>query len=613
MNLQNNHPVKYQGFFSRMLLICSSLLLLFSVISSIFIGSLSSKYEKSQFLKAYDLAMVNLSEAFSGQAESFVSLLGKLVSANHSNENLCRLLEVSSYDEVPAAVRSQVVSLLSSLCNDHRHLKGALLYSTEHNMLYYYNNTQRYLDTAENSDAFLHLVPYENTGIDSTQIQKCILDCTKSDNASVSFYGFSATIFRDPNHPLGFFIPLYSSSEFVSILEDYNLPKNSYFCISGQDGSVFFESDNLSPPKGNHKFYTNSLSNTRYGYQVSYKVDYQTFPAGNATRLIILLACFVTFFSFLLYYLTYYFSNKNISQILTGMEHFNVKNLSYRIERPDKKNEFTQIIDGFNQMCQELEKSVERSYIYELQHKKSELYALQTSINPHFLYNTLDMIRSKVLSSDNEAAAKMLLMLAHIYRAQTGTDMFCTIAEETELCENFLLIYQNRFQNFDYEFDIDESVERYALPKNTLQPMIENYFVHGIKTDKQDNTLSLTIFPKSCPDGTYLHILLENNGQPISEERIQELNKLFETGVFALNNKEGFALTNIYSRLKIAFSNRLYFSIHSVEREEGFLIEIRFPAMSKEELLQQFLCNSATYEKINIERNQEYHESGSHY
>lgn len=580
-------PAKNHSFFARMLLLCSSLLLLFSVFSGVLIGSLSSEYEKSQFLRTYDLAMAGLSEAFSGHVESFPSLSGKLLENNGCKESLCTLLEAPSYEEVSADTRSQVVTLLSSLCSDNPNVKGALLYSLETQNLYYYSNTQLYLNAAEDYGGFSGLEPYTQAGLSAGEISGAIAACSGSDAPTDSFYGFSATLFRTARQPLGYFIPLYSASELQSVLDDYQLSDSNCFWIESLDGSVCFQSSPL-PGKAEQKSYTNSLLDTRYGFRVSYSVSHAAFPVGSPTKLIILLAVFVTLFSFLLYYLTYYFSNKNIGRILNGMKNFSLKNLSYRIEAPDKKNEFSQIIDGFNRMCGELQKNVERSYIYELQQKKSELYALQTSINPHFLYNTLDMIRAQIGSQDTESASRMLLLLARVYRAQTGTDMFIPIADEAELCESFLLLYQGRFRNFDYEFDIDDSVQHYALPKNTLQPMIENYFVHGIAAERQDNLLALSVYPEERPDGIYIHMLLENNGNPISEERISELNEMFRNGIFKRRGKGSFALTNVYNRLKIAFSDRFSFDVRRTDTEMCFQIEAVFPARTPEQLQADF-------------------------
>lgn len=81
----------------------------------------------------------------------------------------------------------------------------------------------------------------------------------------------------------------------------------------------------------------------------------------------------------------------------------------------------------------------------------------------------------------------MILLLSKIYRSQTNRSMYVSIGAELEACENFMVLYQYRFRNFEYEFDVPSGLLPYGLPKNTLQPLIENYFVHGI--DRRGRTI----------------------------------------------------------------------------------------------------------------------------
>lgn len=583
---------KKYGFFTRMLLICTSLLVSFSVIASMIVGFLSSQYEKSQFLKSYELALVNLSEAFSSHIDSFSILVGRILVNNKCDENLCMLMNASSYDQISADTRNEVITLLSSICSNDRYLRGVLLYSPQNSMVYYYSDSQYYLRCASMDIDLPDLVPFAGTKLDNKTISDVIAACTRSEGSYDSYYGLAATLYRNAAVPLGYMIPIYSTAEFMNILNDYELDDQNSFRISDDNNRIYFQSNPMSDITG-HTVYTNTVSNTDNGFQVSYEVMRMHLPKGRLTIMIVLLALFVTAFSFILYYVTYYLSNKNIGGILNGMKKFSLSDLSYRINRPQKGNEFTQIIDGFNKMCDELQKNVERSYVYELQQKKSELYALQTSINPHFLYNTLDMIRSQIQSADTGTASHMLLLLAKIYRTQTNTDMFITLDEEAELCENFIILYQSRFQNFDYEFDVDSNAGWYAIPKNTLQPMIENYFVHGIKSGTQDNLLLLSVFLEDMDGIRYVHITLCNNGNPISEKRISEISRSLDLGVFETGKSGSFAMANVYTRLRIAFGEKCRLTVKSGEDDISFQIDLIFPAMSADELQNNFLSHPA--------------------
>ena len=134
-------------------------------------------------------------------------------------------------------------------------------------------------------------------------------------------------------------------------------------------------------------------------------------------------------------------------------------------------------------MCDDLQRNVEKAYLYEIAQRKAELYAMQTSINPHFLYNALEQIRVQILKSNSAAASHMLLLLSKMYRNQTRRNLYITIAEECSQSENLINFYMYRYGDFEYEFNIHSSIKIYGIPKNTLQPLIENYFVHGFIPD----------------------------------------------------------------------------------------------------------------------------------
>lgn len=578
---------KNYHFFARMLLICTILLAAFSLTVSVIIAHLSHQYEMSQYLKPYELASVNLSETFESHFSNFSILAGKVMNGNQCNQNLCALLEADSYEEVNPVVRNACIRLLSSICSDDRYLRGFLLYS-ENGPLYYYSDSQSYLAHVNQASPSVRPIPFICTPIPLDAAAQMILSCGDSRSGYNSFYGLSATIFRISSAPLGYLIPLYSISEYTELLSNFDLSQDSVFRITDLAGNLFFDS-NPSADTQSGSWYRNSIINFTDGFQVSYYAPDSYLPENSITRLSLLLAILLTLFAFVLYYVTYYLSSRNINLILDGMKRFQLDDLTYRISGLTGRNEFAQISDAFNAMCDELQKNVEQSYVYELQQKKSELYALQTSINPHFLYNTLEIIRSQLINGNADQASRMILILSKIYRTQTGTGMFATLDQEIELCENLMILYQHRFQNFDYEFEPDSAACRFALPKNTLQPLIENYFVHGIISERQDNfiTLSASVFVQN--DRQYIRLTLSNNGKPIDPEQAAQLEKRLSESIYSQTNTNGFALTNVLSRLRIVFQNDCSLRIVSPDDPDmSFCIELIFPAKTAEQLKESF-------------------------
>lgn len=574
---------KTHGFFSMMLLISSILIITFSICASFIIYSLSSRYEKAQFLKNYELAMINLSEIIENKYLDFKILSGKLLTNNQINPYISAFLEADSYDNVTPIIRNECLDLLNSLCNDDRYLRGFLLYSNQSNNLYYYSNAKSSFSYAKISPDELGLIPFTVTTVDLNLANAFINQCTNNREDTYSLYGFSATIFNKPTSPLGYLIPLYHTSEFFNSLEHFNLDNNCYFTIEDKDNKLFFKSNLYASAvvsTGYHNSYVNKYSN-----KISYFVSPPKFHLNSITYQIGLVSFIVAFLSFVLYYVTYYFSRKNIKHILTGMQAFRLTDLTYRIQSSNTNNEFTQIIDGFNAMCDELQRNVELTYLYEIQQKKSELYALQTSINPHFLYNTLEMIRNQIIQEDYNNSSKMLLLLSKVHRNQTNTKIFVTIAYDLEICESLMELYQSRFQNFDYEFNLDEDASQYGIPKNTIQPLIENYFVHGLVSERIDNLIEINVSLQIKNNKKYIHFSIFNNGYTISKETIHFINERLEESIYEnTSGEQGFALANVYKRLKIVFQSDCEMTVSTFTRDSGFKMDIRFPACSIKEL-----------------------------
>ena len=584
MKFLQKSSAKTHFFFTRMLLFSTLLLAIFTIVSSCVIGYLSYQNEKSQLTKYYDIAGVSLMDACDYHYSYFQTLAGKLLSNNRCNPALMDLMEADSIDEMDSLSRTKCSALLHDICNDEKHLRGFILYSELSDNLYYYMDTRAYLSYAGKYANTFGFIPYSGNIVSTDTIDRLLLLCGIEEYGK--YYGMTATLFKTPGDTVGFVIPLYSTSEYTNILNNLSIDSNSVYMINDVNGAEIYNSI-YSQPVPESGYYVSKMDSTRYHYTVTYFIPKIKALGSYTTYLLILITLLITLFSFALLFVTYYLSSKNIAQILDGMSKFNIERLDYRIPRPNANNEFTMIIDSFNQMCSELQNNVEKSYIYELQQKKSELYALQTSINPHFLYNSMEIIRSQIQVGNKDDASQMILLLSKIYRAQTNTNMFSTIDQETELCNNLMELYQYRFPNFEYEFDCPDNISQFALPRNSLQPLIENYFVHGIDKSREDNYICLSTSPLHKEDKFYIRLTLSNNGNTLSKEDAEKLNQKIKNDVFT-SETAGFALTNIYSRMRIVFHDDCSLKVSSGSEDMNFEIELIFPAMSITELQKQF-------------------------
>ena len=208
-------------------------------------------------------------------------------------------------------------------------------------------------------------------------------------------------------------------------------------------------------------------------------------------------------------------------------------------------------------MCKRLKKYIERSYLSELNEKraevnqkKAELMALQSQINPHFLYNTLESIRMKAICNGDNDVGRMLYILAFLFRNQLKENDIISIKSEIDYCEKYLEIFKFRYEEkFEFTINCPDSLLDKQIIKFTLQPLIENYFVHGIRLENNDNKISINIQEKD----NKIIIIIEDNGKGIEKEKIRKLNEILSLRV---NGEKSIGIANANERIGILYGEQ---------------------------------------------------------
>ena len=175
-----------------------------------------------------------------------------------------------------------------------------------------------------------------------------------------------------------------------------------------------------------------------------------------------------------------------------------------------------------------------------------ELALLQAQINPHFLYNTLDTIIWLIEADKPQEAEEMVSDLSAFFRhtLSKGKDVI-TLAEETEHIRSYLQIQQARYKDIlRYTIDMAPEVLTAALPKLTLQPLVENALYHGVKLKRAMGHIYVMARRE---EGNVL-IQVTDDGMGMTPERLQELRQAMETG-----ERVGFGLATVNERLRLLF------------------------------------------------------------
>ncbi|SET79718.1 sensor histidine kinase [Lacrimispora sphenoides] len=206
--------------------------------------------------------------------------------------------------------------------------------------------------------------------------------------------------------------------------------------------------------------------------------------------------------------------------------------------------------------------------------RKQEFDTLQSQINPHFLYNTLDIIVWMIENEQKAEAVKAVTALARFFRISLSKGKsIITVRDELEHVRNYLMIQHMRFKNkFSYEIDASEECMELSCLKLVLQPLVENAIYHGMEFMDGDGEIILKVWK----EGNDLFFMVKDNGLGMTEDQVAGL---FSDQVHVTSKKgSGIGVKNVNERIKLYFGEKYGLIIES-EPDEGTVITICLPAV----------------------------------
>lgn len=241
-----------------------------------------------------------------------------------------------------------------------------------------------------------------------------------------------------------------------------------------------------------------------------------------------------------------------------------------------RDDELGQIAKSFNEMLVDLNKYIDRVYKAEIKQKHTEIAALEARVNPHFLYNTLEVIRMRAISQGAADVGEMIYSLSMLFKSYVQQKPRYTLKDELEACRMYLELFRIRYKDkFSYQIICDKSLINKTLLKMSLQPIIENYILHGMRTDDTDNQIMITV----TKEHELLCVEIRDNGQGIPADRLGQIKQ-------GLKNpeaySESFGLRSIHERLKLMYGNIYGVDVQS-ELGEGTAVTVLFPDLGEDE------------------------------
>lgn len=269
--------------------------------------------------------------------------------------------------------------------------------------------------------------------------------------------------------------------------------------------------------------------------------------------------------------------NTRLIRILKHMKR--VKNQSFEtIEDQESKDEIGQLTGEFNRMTLQVKSLIDDVYVadiqkkaLELERRKAQFNALQSQINPHFLFNALETIRMRSLIKGETETAKIIHNMAKIFRTSLtwGKDKV-TVSEEMEFIVCFLEIQKYRFEDrMNYHLNIDPAAQRCTMPKMMFLPFVENASIHGIEPLKTGGRIDVTI----TREEDELMFQIRDNGVGMDEEKVKRIYSYLESEA---EIGERIGVQNVIYRLKLMYGDRFQLVIESAPGQ-GTYINLRIP------------------------------------
>lgn len=288
---------------------------------------------------------------------------------------------------------------------------------------------------------------------------------------------------------------------------------------------------------------------------------------------------------FLMIFVSMYFTAKIIAEkktkvigdIVKAIENVKTGNLDTRLS-VDTNDEFKIIADSYNQMLVNIKKLIEINKEEARHSTVLEIKQLESQFNPHFLFNTLEMLRYTI-KSDISMANKIIINISSLLRFSIeNKSSEVPLKIDMIYTKNYLDIQKYRFgENFDYEIRTEKNLENFFIPKLIIQPIIENAIKHGYT-----QTEKMIIYIRVKKIKNSLVIIVYNNGRGMKKEILNEIRERLKKDSLEIKNHIG--IYNIFRRIQLMYGKKYGLKILSREKR-GTVVRVFLPLKNGDESL----------------------------
>lgn len=301
---------------------------------------------------------------------------------------------------------------------------------------------------------------------------------------------------------------------------------------------------------------------------------------SDSIRLLRSMLIYMVFILIAAYILAYFVSKSIVSRIVKLNNHMLLNDGSSmeKFITADFSNETHDEIDilikTYNKMLKKMKEYTLLQYENGKKIKSAELKLLQEQINPHFLYNVLDLVNWMAIKSKNKDIEKVVYYMAQFYKIglNSGREMI-KISQETEHVKYYVNIQKMRFKNIiGLTIDVPDEILDCVMLKTVFQPLVENSINHGIRDEDIEGEIKIT----ACCDEETITFLVSDNGKGIDDEVIEQI----ENGTYKSTSGSGCGLKNVNERIKIYYGDE--YGITFGDCKNGANIYIKIPRINND-------------------------------
>lgn len=407
---------------------------------------------------------------------------------------------------------------------------------------------------------------------------------------------YSSTILRTA----GYFQVDFTLDDIERIMSRVNKEKNGSFFVLDRDGQIVYADDPVKQellaslaglPSDSSGPQIISLDNRKtivvrhpvgkMDWTVVGYVPVSSIVSGIASvrnsMLLIGIACVA--FALIVSTGISYRMTKPIYRLISLIKRVEKEDFQIEYDNPPR-NELGQLIRSFIRMSRRLDETIRHLYQAEIVRKESELQALKSQINPHFLFNTLETIKMKAEIDESDGTVDMITALGKLVKSSlhAGSD-FITLQEEREYLMNYFFIQENRYGGrFDIALQVDDELLPSYIPKLLVQPLIENAFYHGLEMKPGKGRLAVSI----AAHGEDVQVTVADDGLGMEPELLQRLRRQIGAETLKPPQEESsIGLVNVAARIQLYFGPPYSMQIDS-RPGHGTKVKLLLPRIASE-------------------------------